>query len=73
MPVTASALRQDIYRILDSVLDSGVPVEIERKGRILRIVADTTDSRLRNLEPHDFIVGDPNDLVHMDWSGEWSP
>ena len=29
MRLTASRLRQDIYRILDEVLESGIPVEIE--------------------------------------------
>jgi hypothetical protein len=38
--MTASPLRGDIYKILDSVLETGTPVEIERNGRILRIVAD---------------------------------
>ena len=31
MPVTASKLRENIYRILDQVLETGVPVEIERR------------------------------------------
>ena len=33
MPVTASKLRENIYRILDQVLETGVPVEIERRGK----------------------------------------
>ena len=37
--ITASSLRQNIYTILDEVLETGVPVEIERKGQILRIVS----------------------------------
>jgi hypothetical protein len=36
--LTASKLRENIYRILDEILETGIPVEIERKGRILRIV-----------------------------------
>ena len=27
MPVTASSLRQDIYRLLDKVLETGIPLE----------------------------------------------
>lgn len=74
MPITATKLRQDIYRLLDQVLETGVPLEIERNGRVLRIVADQPVDRLANLEPHpDFIVGDPDDIVHMDWSDEWKP
>jgi hypothetical protein len=29
---------------------------------------------IENLEPHpDGIVGDPDELIHMDWSSEWKP
>jgi prevent-host-death family protein len=40
MKVTATALRADLYRLLDRVLDSGEPLEIVRHGRTLRLVAD---------------------------------
>jgi len=36
--MTASKLRQNIYRALDEVIETGVPLEIERKGKRLRIV-----------------------------------
>jgi antitoxin (DNA-binding transcriptional repressor) of toxin-antitoxin stability system len=72
--VTASELRQNIYRLLDQVLETGVPLEIERKGRRLRVVAAESSSRLDRLVPHPgSITGDPEDLIHMDWSGEWRP
>ena len=74
MKVTATQLRANIYRILDEALRTGEPVIIERDGRTLRIVPDGTATRLDGLVPHpDFIVGDPDDLVHMDWSSEWNP
>jgi prevent-host-death family protein len=74
MPVTASELRQDIYRLLDEVLDTGVPLEIERKGRLLRIVPVDGRSKLARCSANpDYITGDPEDLVHSDWSEEWSP
>jgi antitoxin (DNA-binding transcriptional repressor) of toxin-antitoxin stability system len=72
MRVTASALRQDIYRILDRVLETGEVVEIERKGKLLRIVPPEPRRRLDRLPRRDYIVGDPEDLVHLDWSDEWS-
>lgn len=68
-----SALRENIYRILDEILETGVPVEIERKGRLLLIAPLAPQSKLANLRPRDLIVGDPEDLVHLDWSGEWNP
>jgi antitoxin (DNA-binding transcriptional repressor) of toxin-antitoxin stability system len=72
MRVTASALRQDIYRILDRVLETGEVVEIERKGKLLRIVPPPARRRVDLLPKRDAIVGDPMDLVHVDWSEEWS-
>jgi hypothetical protein len=71
--LTASTLRADVYRVLDEVLSSGQPVEIERRGRRLRIVAVEPRGRLALLEAHDVIAGDPEDLVHLDWSREWKP
>jgi len=71
---TASSLRSDLYNVLDRVLETGRPVEIERKGRILRIVADPEADRFSQLRPHPgTIKGDPEDLVHIDWSDEWTP
>jgi antitoxin (DNA-binding transcriptional repressor) of toxin-antitoxin stability system len=72
MKITATRLRQDIYSILDQVAETGVPVEIERKGRTLRIVADQKPSKLARLKKRDVVIGDFNDLIHMDWSKEWS-
>lgn len=74
MTITASELRQNVYRLLDEVLASGVPLEVERSGRRLRIVPVDPPPKLSRLSPHPgTIVGDPEDLVHVDWSGEWRP
>lgn len=73
MALTASKLREDIYNILDSVLDTGIPVEIERNGRKLVITPEVMPSRLARLaKAPELMKGDPEELVHMDWSGEWS-
>jgi hypothetical protein len=72
MAITASQLRQDIYRLLDEVLSTGQPLEIERKGRTLRLVPDVAVSRLSRIHTRpEAIVGDPEDLVSIDWSVEW--
>ena len=71
--LTASALRKNIYNILDEVLDTGLPATIERKGRTLQIIALDPPSRLSRLSRKEFIVGDPEDFVSMDWSDEWRP
>ena len=72
MSITASKLRENIYRVLDEVLATGQPVEIERNGRRLLIVADDRPSRLALLvNRSDVVVGDSADFVHLDWSSEW--
>jgi hypothetical protein len=71
MKVTASKLRENIYGILDQALE-GVPVEVVRKGKILRIVPEVKPDRLSRLKKRNCIVGDPDDIVHMDWLSEWT-
>lgn len=74
MPYNASRLRADLYRVLDRVLETGVPVEVVRKGRLLRIEPAEAPDRLAHLRAHPgAIVGDPASIVEMDWSGEWRP
>jgi hypothetical protein len=67
-------LRANLYRLLDEVLETGVPIEIDRDGRRLRIAPVEPVSRFAALasEP-DYLPGDPEDIVHLDWSGEWRP
>ena len=72
MKVTASKLRQDVYSILDEVLETGVPVEITRKGRVLRIVPEVKPSKLARLKKRACLAGDPESIVHMNWLKEWS-
>ena len=68
-----SELRQNIYQLLDQVLETGVPLEIERRGKKLRITPEPLRDKLENLKRRDCLVGDPEDIVHMDWSKEWRP
>ena len=71
MIATASSLRKNIYKLLDQVADKGEPLFVRRKGRVLRIDCEQPADKLSRLARHDCIRGNPNDLVHMDWSSEW--
>ncbi len=71
--MTASQLRQNIYRALDQVLETGVPLEIERKGKTLRIVPAAPHNKLDNLKPRDCLRGNPEDIIDIDWLREWRP
>ncbi|HYM09694.1 MAG TPA: type II toxin-antitoxin system Phd/YefM family antitoxin [Bryobacterales bacterium] len=72
MTVTASQLRGNIYRILDTVLETGVPVEVRRKGKLIRIVPEQKTSRLSRLQKRPYPLRDPQSIVHLDWLQEWS-
>ena len=72
MALTASKLRENIYRILDQVLETGVPVEIRRKGKTVRIIAAEPPPKLNRLSPRPYLE-DPESIIHLDWSAEWRP
>jgi hypothetical protein len=71
MIYTAATLRKNIYAVLDSVLESGIPVEIERNGKRLKIVPEEPVGRLERLEPHCIITGDSGDLPEVGWDDSW--
>jgi len=71
MVYSATRLRQNLYTILDQVLETGIPVEIERKGLKLRIVPEKPVSKLERLEPHDTIIGNPEDIITINWEKYW--
>jgi len=74
MAMTATKLRADVYRLLDEVLETGQPLEIERNGKILVITPKEEQSIWERLPRRKgAIVGDPDELIHMDWSSEWNP
>jgi len=73
MQVTASKLRQDIYRYLDQVIETGVPLDIRRKGKRLKIVSQEPVDIFAKLVRRNCTTCKPEDLIHNDWYGEWKP
>jgi len=74
LATTASKLRANIYRMLDEVLETGQPLEIERNGKTLVIAPKEEQSIWDRLPRREgYIVGDPDELIHIDWSSEWNP
>jgi hypothetical protein len=67
MPITASKLRANVYKILDEAIETGMPVEVVRKGIVLTIVPPKRVSKLANLKKRTGFVGDLDDIVSMDW------
>lgn len=72
MPITASKLRENVYRILDEAIKTGKPIEVLRKGTVLTIVPPKRISKLAKLKKRTGFVGDLDDIVSIDWSKEWT-
>lgn len=68
--ISLTALRQQLFKVVDRVIKTGVPVEISRRGHKLRIVPVAKTSKLARLTPHKAIVGNPEDLVEFK-AGKW--
>ncbi len=72
MAITTTELRQDIFRILDSVIELGRPVSVQRKGHIVQLVPTKKKSKLENLKAHQFSDEPLEAFDHIDWSNEWT-
>ena len=72
MIATASSLRKDIYRLLDQVAAGGEPLLIKRKGKLLKVSVEQPADKWSQLGARKCTNGDPEDLVHVDWSAEWN-
>ncbi len=69
--VTPTELRANIYKLLEEVLNSGIPLEINKGNRRLRIVPVKPVDKLQNLAARpDVILGDSDDLVTISWEKE---
>jgi hypothetical protein len=70
--MTVTELRKDIYRVLDDVLESGVPQEVTRGSRTLMIVpAGGKRLRLEDLPRREALNCTPDELVETSWN--WAP
>ena len=57
---------------MDQLIATGIPIEINRKGHHIKIILSDPPSKMKNLiHRKNVIVGDPEELVHIDWSNEW--
>jgi prevent-host-death family protein len=69
--ITPTELRSNIYQILDEVLDTGIPIEINKGGKKLVIKPVEQTNKLQNLKKRkNVILGDPNDLINLTWEKE---
>jgi hypothetical protein len=72
--MNVTQLRANIFKVLERIDKTGQSVEVRLKGKRFRISPLDRRDRFVGLEPHqDCMVGDPDELNHMDWLEEWRP
>ncbi|MBO3463771.1 type II toxin-antitoxin system Phd/YefM family antitoxin [Aetokthonos hydrillicola Thurmond2011] len=69
--VTPTELSKNIDLLLDEVLQTGIPLEINKNGKLLKIVPMEKKDKLKNLTFKPGVIqGDPDDLVNISWEQE---
>ena len=69
--VTPTQLRKNIYNLLDEVLDTGIPIEIKKGDRKLRIIPEEKIDKFQKLlyRP-EAINAKPEELIDLSWKEE---
>ncbi len=69
--LTPTELRRNIYKILDEVLETGIPIEINKGGKKLKLIPLSETDKFKNLVSRTGVIkGDPEDLVNANWEKE---
>ena len=69
--ITVAELRGNIYKLLDEVLNTGIPIEINKGGKKLKIMPVDKVNKLQNLVSRPNVIkGNPDDLVGISWEKE---
>ncbi len=69
--ITVTELRRNIYNLLDEVLITGIPIEINKGGKKLKITPVDKVNKLQNLASRPNVIkGNPDDLVGISWEKE---
>jgi len=74
MLVTPTDFRQNLFKLLDEIIQTGQTLEINRNGNIIQVIPPKKSSKLDRLVAHpDTVIGNSDEIVSIDWSGEWKP
>ena len=63
--MSLTSLRSQLFKLVDQVINTGIPLEIERNGHKVKIICEEKKSKFSNLKRHDCIVGDPEELISL--------
>jgi hypothetical protein len=71
MHITITQLRSNLYKMIDQVIQTGKPIELQRKGVTVKIILEKPKNDLSKLEKYpDVMVGKPESFVHINWQTE---
>ena len=63
-PMTLTALRANIYEVVDRVIKTGISQDIKRNGYVLRIEIDKEVNKFENLKRHSsLLLSNPDDII----------
>ena len=68
---SVSSARQNLFGIMNEVLNKGIVVEIEKRGQSALLMKAEKVSKSERLRGKDWIIGDPDELVNLK-VGEWT-
>jgi hypothetical protein len=69
--VTTTELQKNLDPLLMEILNTGIPLEVNCQGKLLRIIPIESLNKLDKLVNRpDIIIGDPEELVQITWEQE---
>jgi len=71
MIMSVTKFRHNIYKMLDHIIETGIPLELQRKGKTIKITCEEKPSKFDDLKKHAIINGNPEELVEISWEQEW--
>jgi len=69
--MNATQLRQNLYQTLDEIIETGKPVRVERKGKVLFITAEPTLKQKRVFKKRKVFKNSGEDITKIDWMKDW--
>ena len=69
--ISITTLRNNLYKIIDNIIETGAPLEIDRHGHIIKIIlVENKKNKLDNLVKHNAINCEPDELINIK-VGSW--
>lgn len=71
--ISLTELRGKLYQLIDQTIETGIPIEIERKGHTLKISLEKAPAKMdRLIKRPETIIHKNDDLIQTDWMKDWN-